>query len=334
MRLLIVGAGSIGRRHVANAAARARVLVYDRDAARARDVAAQAGALACPSLDAALAEAPDAAIVATPHGDHAETAARLIEAGCDCLVEKPLADRLAPARELTDRAAAAGRRLFVACNMRFHAGPRTLREHLDGIGRPLFARAHFGHWLPGMRPGADHRRLYSARRATGGGVVLDGIHELDYLTWLLGPVATARGTTARLSSVTVDAEDYAAIVLGHAGGVRSEIHLDYLQACKRRGCEIAGTDGTLVWESEGKRPEHCRVRLFRRDAGAWTTLLETADLDANAAYRAMLERFLDAVSGGPATDLLDAATAVRELATALAVRDGEAVAPPSKPDTA
>lgn len=321
MKLLIVGAGSIGSRHAANAAARAQVLVHDRDADRARRVAAQSGATAYSSLDAALAEAPDAAIVATPPGDHADTAARLLAAGCDCLVEKPIADRPGPAHDLAERAAAASRRLFVVCNMRFHAGPRTLREHLDDIGRPLFARAHFGHWLPGMRPGVDHRRLYSARRSEGGGVVLDGIHELDYLTWLLGPVETAQGVVTRLSSVTVDAEDYAAIVMGHAGGARSEIHLDYLQTGKRRGCEIVGTEGTLIWESEGKAPEHCRVRRFHRDDDAWITLLETPDLDPNAAYRAMLDRFLDACGGAPADDLLDAATAVRELETALAVRD-------------
>lgn len=323
MKLLVVGVGSIGRRHAANAARHAQVFVHDRDAGRARDVAAQAGVIACDTLDEALAAMPDAAIVATPPRDHAQTAARLLEAGCDCLVEKPLADRAAPARELVERAVAAGRRLFVACNMRFHAGPRTLAEHLREIGRPLFARAHFGHWLPGMRPGADHRRLYCAHRAEGGGVVLDGIHELDYLTWLFGPVTAARGDSARLSSVTVDAEDYAAITLAH-GEMRSEIHLDYLQACKRRGCEIAGTEGVLVWESEGRRPERCRVRLFRRDADAWVTLFADDDLDPNAAYRAMLGRFLTAVEGGPAEDLLDGATALRELETALALREGKA----------
>lgn len=323
MRLLIVGTGSIGRRHAANAVDRAEVLLHDRDPDRARDVAAATGATACDTLEAALAARPLAAIVATPHGDHAATAARLLAAGCHCLVEKPLTDRLAAAHDLVERAAAADRRLYVACNMRFHAGPATLKTNLAAIGRPLFARAHFGNWLPAMRPGVDPRDLYCARRADGGGVVLDGIHELDYLTWLLGPVTAARGDTARLGTVTVDAEDYAAIALDH-GGVRSQIHLDYLRAGKRRGCEIVGSEGVLAWESEGKRPEHCRVRLFRRDGEGWDTLVEESDLDPDTAYRAMLECFLAAAAGGPDTDLLDGATAAAELATALAIREGEA----------
>lgn len=321
MKLLIVGAGSIGRRHAVNAATRGEVLVHDRDAARASAVAAASGATVCDDLDEALRHKPDAAVVATPPADHADTATRLLEAGCDVLVEKPLADRAEAAHALAARAATAGRRLYVACNMRFHAGPWTLRAHLHDIGRPLFARAHFGHWLPNMRPDADYRDLYCARREAGGGVMLDGIHELDYLTWLLGAVTVAQGTVARLSSLAIDAEDYAALALTHAGGVRSEIHLDYLQACKRRGCEITGSEGTLVWDSEGKRPEHCRVRLFRNGCQSGEIVHEDPDLDANAAYVTMLDRFLDAVGGAPADDLLDGATAARELAIALEVRD-------------
>lgn len=321
MRLLIVGAGSIGRRHAINAATRCEVLIHDSDAARSRAVAAASGATVRDDLDDALRCQPDAAVVATPPADHADTATRLLEAGCDVLVEKPLADRAEAAHALAARAASAGRRLYVACNMRFHAGPWSLRAHLHEIGQPLFARAHFGHWLPNMRPDSDYRELYCARREAGGGVMLDGIHELDYLTWLLGPVTDARGTTARLSSLAIDAEDYAAFALTHAGGARSEIHLDYLQACKRRGCEITGSEGTLVWDSEGKRPEHCRVRLFRHGTQSGEIVHEDPDVDPNAAYLTMLDRFLDAVRGAPADDLLDGATAARELAIALGVRD-------------
>lgn len=322
MRLLIVGAGSIGRRHVNNAAGRVDVLVYDRDVARARRVAAETGAAAFDTLERALAQRPDAAIVATPHADHAATGVRLLAAGCHCLIEKPLADRLAPGRDLVERAAQSDRRLFVACNMRFHPGPKTLKANMARIGHPLFARAHFGNWLPAMRPGVDPRSLYCAHREQGGGVVLDGIHEFDYLTWLLGPITAARGEIARLGSATADAEDYAAIQLRH-GQVRSQIHLDYLRADKHRGCEIVGTEGILSWESQGKRPEFCRIRLFQGERGGWSTLLEEADLDPNEPYRLMLGQFLQVAGGGPATDLLDGATAAAQLAVALAVRDGE-----------
>lgn len=322
MRILVVGAGSAGRRHALNAAALGQAGVLDADSKRSRDAAAAAGARAFEILDDALAWCPHAAVVAVPHTRHGPVASALLDAGVHVLVEKPLAHRSDEAQRLVSKAAERGALLFVVCNMRFHPGVDAIRRNLSAIGRPLYARAHFGHWLPNMRPGVDYRQLYCARAGEGGGVVLDGIHEIDYLTWLFGPVDACDGHTATLSDLDIDVEDYAAIRMIHAGGVRSEVHLDYLQHCKRRGCEVVGTEGTLLWESEGKAPERCAVRLYRRGAAAWETLLELDQVDTDAPYRAVMERFIAAVRGDAPQDLLDARDALHGLSVALAVRDG------------
>ncbi len=321
MKVLVVGAGSIGRRHAANAAALAETGVFDLDAARCRDVAAQTGALAFATFEDALAWRPDAAVVAAPHTAHVPMASALVEAGAHVLVEKPIAHLVDEAEALLECAAAAQRRVFVVCNMRFHPGPAALRRHLSAIGRPLFARAHVGEWLPDMRPGVDYRDLYCARARRGGSVVLDGIHEIDYLMWLFGGVERCIAHTARLSDLDIDVEDYAAITLVHGSGVCSEVHLDYLQHLKRRGCEIVGTEGTLLWQSEGKSPEACAVRLFRKDRGGWDSLVETGRVDTEAPYRALMQRFVGALSAGEAGGLLDGRTAVDELQVVLEARE-------------
>lgn len=324
MRVLIVGAGSSGRRHAAHAAALSDVGVLDVDPARSRAVAEQWGGDVFDDLNSALAWSPHAAVVATPQAQHVSVAGTLVEAGVPVLVEKPLAHRLDEAEVLLRRATERGVPVFVVCNMRFHPGVDALRRSLSAVGRPLFARAHFGHWLPNMRPGVDYRTLYCAQAAEGGGVVLDGIHEIDYLSWLFGSVSSCDAQTARLSDLDVDTEDYAAMRFMHAGGVRCEVHLDYLQRCKRRGCEVVGTEGTLVWESEGKAPERCRVRLYRGEPGAWETLLETEAVDTEAPYRSMMARFVAAILGESADDdLLDGPTALHELRVALAARNGQ-----------
>ena len=89
----------------------------------------------------------------------------------------------------------------VVCNMRFHPAVAALRHALPMIGKPLFAQAHYGNYLPDMRPGADYRTLYCASAAAGGGVILDAIHEIDYLIWLFGAVA-ARDARKPASSAT------------------------------------------------------------------------------------------------------------------------------------
>src|SRR5436309_2376616 len=98
-----------------------------------------------------------------------------------------------------------------------------------------------------MRPGAEYRSLYCSRAEAGGGVILDAIHEIDYLAWLFGPVERVSAEAGRIGDLDIDVEDYASLALMHRGGVRSEIHLDYLQRWKRRGCEVVGSEGTLIW---------------------------------------------------------------------------------------
>lgn len=300
-RILVVGCGSIGARHARNAAALGETAVFDRDTRRAEDAAAACGARVFTSLDDALAWSPAGVVVATPPASHLAVADAAIVAGAEVLIEKPVSDRPAAAAAFLARAAERERRIFVVCNMRFHPAVVTLRENLPRIGRPHFARAYYGNYLPDMRPGADYRTLYCARRDSGGGVILDGVHEIDYLDWLLGPARLTGAGAARLSDLEIDVEDYAWLTLRHADGVRSEIHLDYLQRAKRRGCEIAGNEGTLVWRSDGKQPEHCTV-MMHRPGGAIEELFADQAVDPDAPYKALMTRFAEALAGGR-TDL-------------------------------
>jgi predicted dehydrogenase len=326
--VLVVGCGSIGRRHVVNAARFAAVSVADLDSARAKDVAGAIGAVAFESVEAGLATKPDGVVIAVPHQHHLPLARAALDVAGDVLIEKPLAADLTGVADFL--AQAAGRRVRVVCNMRFHPAIAALRRALPMIGRPRFAQAHYGNYLPDMRPGADYRTLYCARAATGGGVILDAIHEIDYLVWLFGGVRRVTAEAGKLSELNIDVEDYASIVLTHASGVRSEIHLDYLQRVKRRGCVIAGSEGTLVWTSEGKSPERCLVRFRAAGSGDWQVILDQPDLDTAAPYVDLMQRFLEPQSGDK--DLLDARGGAECLAIALAAKQSAATLRAATPE--
>jgi predicted dehydrogenase len=214
--------------------------------------------------------------------------------------------------------------------MRFHPAIAALRAALPMVGRVRFAQAHYGNYLPDMRPGADYRALYCASAAAGGGVILDAIHEIDYLVWLFGGVERVTAEAGKLSDLDIDVEDYASIVLTHAGGVRSEIHLDYLQRSKRRGCVIAGSEGTLVWTSEGKAPERCLVRFCAAGSSEWEILLDRSNLDTAAPYAELMQRFLDPQAGD--AELLDARGGARCLAIALAAKQSAATLRAATPE--
>jgi predicted dehydrogenase len=316
LKVLIAGCGSIGARHAGNAAKCADVAVIDPDRSRAE----KAASTVFPDVAAALAWKPDAAIVATPPKFHLDIASELVAAGIPVLIEKPISLSLDGVDALLEAAAKKHVPLHVACNMRFHIGPATLKSALPSIGKPLFAFAHYGNYLPAMRPGVDYRTLYAARRADGGGVIFDAIHELDYLAWLLGPVGSVACEADRLGGLDIDVEDHAVMNLAHASGVQSNVQLDYLRRRKSRGCEIVGSEGTLTWHSDGKAPERCKVE--RADADGKVTLLASDEAyDANKMYIAMLDAFLDAASGKPSVNLQTGAQARAALAAACAAHE-------------
>ena len=86
------------------------------------------------------------------------------------------------------------------------------------------------------------------QRELGDGAILDAIHEIDYIRWLLGEVAGTTCVAGKLSQLEIDTEDVAAILLRFETGAVEEIDLDYIQRAYRRTCQIIGEEGTLHWD--------------------------------------------------------------------------------------
>jgi predicted dehydrogenase len=206
MRFTVLGAGSIGRRHLANAVALGHrvVAVFDPDGERL----AEAGRLTPePAVlttreDEALGVEAEVVLVCSPTAAHVEQARAAVARGRHVLIEKPMSHTLEGVDALVAEAAAARRTVLVGCNLHFLPSLRLVKRLLgEGrIGAPLSARAHCGYYLPHWRPRTDYRRGYAARQATGGGIILDSIHEFDYLRWLRCWGSRARCSATRASS--------------------------------------------------------------------------------------------------------------------------------------
>ncbi|MEW6220655.1 MAG: Gfo/Idh/MocA family oxidoreductase, partial [Thermodesulfobacteriota bacterium] len=91
MKVLVIGCGSIGRRHAMNAARLAATAVVDSDSGLAARVAAETGARHFDRIEDALAWGPDRVVVAVPNDLHVPLARRTVQAGADVLIEKPIA---------------------------------------------------------------------------------------------------------------------------------------------------------------------------------------------------------------------------------------------------
>ena len=194
----------------------------------------------------------------------------------DLFIEKPLTHRPEGIAELAGLLKRHNCVSLVGCNMRFHPGPAQVKRFIEEgrLGKVLFARIHAGSYLPEWRPGTDYRQNYAAKAETGGGCMLDCIHEIDLARWYLGEVEEVMACAAHLSRLEIDTEDYAFLLLRHENGAVSEVHLDYLQRSYERGCQIAGEQGTLGVGFPGGQGALVRRRAPRMDRDRATARLD------------------------------------------------------------
>ena len=190
--------------------------------------------------------------------------------------------------------------------MRFHPGLVVVKRLLEqGVaGRVVAARVEVGNYLPDWHPYEDYRQGYSARSDLGGGILLDAIHEIDYIRWLLGPVRSVACFFDKLSHLEIQTEDTAALLLRFTQGTIGEVHLDYVRRTYSRTSQIIGDEGTVCWDySAGE------VRVYRAASKAWETIANPSGWQPNQMYVDELAHFVRCLDGRetPTLDIFDAA---------------------------
>jgi predicted dehydrogenase len=318
MKILIVGLGSVGRRHLRNLVALGQKdLVLLRSGMSTLPDTDLEGLPVARDLDAALRFKPEAAVIATPTALHLHTAIPLARAGCHLLLEKPVSHTLEGIAELREGARLGGGRVMVAFQYRYHPGLLTVRRWLeDGtIGRPLSARAHYGDYLPGWHPWEDYRQSYSARADLGGGAVLTLCHPLDTLMWMLGDVVQVMAAVSSQGGLGIAVEDTAEAVLQFASGALGSVHLNYVQRPPSHYLSIVGTQGTLTWDQADGA-----ARLYRASVGEWQVVEAPAGFDRNEMFLREMRHFLDVAEGRAAPEP-DLDAGVRVLALGMAMHE-------------
>jgi predicted dehydrogenase len=295
-RYLIVGLGSIGRRHLANLhqlRPGCEVAVLRRSAAP--DEAVDSGFRTITTMDEVDDFAPHAAIVAGPASTHLDVALPLVKRGISVLVEKPLSHSIDGISDLQAAAGAAQATVMVGYNLRFDSSLIAAREAVlsDLIGQVRWARAEVGQYLPDWRPGSDYRQGVSAQRALGGGALLELSHEIDFIYWMFGcpDRVTARGGT--VSDLEIDVEDCIDLILEYRSPRRVvTIHLDFLQRAPSRAAKFVGSNGTILWDGIDQM-----VTMVGSDGARKQVYAPEAGADRNAMYLREITCFLDVVEG-------------------------------------
>lgn len=268
MRVLVIGAGSIGRRHAANLATLgAEAVLLPWRETSAEDVVARLGSF-------------DAAVIATATDIRLPLIAACGAAGVPLYCEKPLAFRLSDLDAIAQAAAPVADRSAVGFMMRYHAGFRRLAEaDLSTAFRFAFA---IGHDVTQWRANWRFSDSYAAR-AEGGGVLLDLCHEIDMAACLL-PALTlvASGSLGHADYPGVDVASH--LTLRAANGALGSVAMDYLAPTLIRHARIDTLGGPVQMDFAAGRFDG-----------------EPVAQDRNAMFLSLMQDFLTHAQGHPVT---------------------------------
>jgi predicted dehydrogenase len=313
LRILVLGCGSIGLRHIRNLRAIGirNIVAFDVLSERRQIARRELEVEVIDELDSAWPMEPQIAFIAASTAMHIPLAAAAARHGCHLFVEKPLSHNLDGMEQLVGEAARRHLVTMVACNMRFHPGPIAVKRLIDegAVGEIIAARVETGSYLPCWRPWQDYRQSYSASPESGG-VILDCIHEIDLALWYLGPARLLSAAHLPARTIGLETDGVAEILIRHDSGVLTSIHLNYIQRDYRRGCRIIGSEGTVYWDFNEKN-----VRVFNDQGKLEQVHSEPPGWQLNQVYLDEIQHFLSAVRGdSEAMNSIPQARAALELA--------------------
>ena len=202
------------------------------------------------NLNEALKEEYYAVFVTNPPDLHVETTKKALLAGANVFIEKPISHNLDGIEELIKISDENGLKVMVGHQLRYHIITRRMKEILrDGIiGKLISAEFVFGEYLPNMHAYEDYRISHAVSEKRGGGAILSLNHDIDIACYLLGMPTRLFCMGGNLSSLEMDCEDSAHILMEikrKEGPMVVNVLLDFTQRPTRRQWLINGEKGAI-----------------------------------------------------------------------------------------
>lgn len=333
MKILMIGLGSIGQRHLRNIrriygdsvniiAYRVRRLKTTfSDTMQIRenvDLEKEYDIKTFTDISEALCQKPDVAFICNITSEHISCALAAAKAGCHLFLEKPLSNTLNGIDELIKIIDEKKVKAFLGFQNRYNPAILKAKEYLDKniIGNIISVHAEVGERLSTMHSYEDYKTTYMARNDMGGGVILNQmIHEIDYLRYLFGdPEKIFAVGNSKGDNLDIDVDDCCDAVLTF-GGVPVSLHADFYQYPSSRYILIVG--------SNGKIKADIIKNSVTLSVGDKTSEIDFNDFTRNDMFIEEIKRFFDCVEKDSAPDIT-VEDGVKSLKIALAVKQSVA----------
>lgn len=260
INFLIVGCGSIGQRHIDNliSLGQKNIKIYDTDCVLAKKISKKFNVIRLETLEF---KNVNCTLICTPPNTHVNIAKKALSESSHVFIEKPLDNSLRGINNILKIAKKKSLNIFVGYVFRFDHGLQKIEKLLEQniIGKIVSFDAYEGWYLPNWRSWQDHTKSYTGSKKLGGGIILDGSHELNYALWLIGEIKQVFSYFNSVPSLKVKAEGIAEILLISKSNSIGRIHLDFVNPKYNRHFEILGEKGSIRWNFTTKKIEIQKV---------------------------------------------------------------------------
>lgn len=226
----IIGAGSIGRRHIHNIVdvLAGKNILFEIDVIRSgmgKEIDSETTKYISNmySYHDNIPEDYDILFITNPTYLHYETIIKYVSKTKHMFIEKPVFD--CTDIDIKTLGLKENGVYYVACPLRYTYVIQHLKKEVENK-RIFSARAICSSYLPDWRPNQDYRESYSAHKDQGGGVSIDLIHEWDYISYLFGHPETVFNINDHFSNLEIASDDLS-IYIAKYPKMAVELHLDY-----------------------------------------------------------------------------------------------------------
>ncbi|MDC0859206.1 Gfo/Idh/MocA family oxidoreductase [Candidatus Pelagibacter sp.] len=230
-KILIIGYGSIGRRHYKILSNKHDVFVITKQIIKKKNIYS--------SLKEVKNFKFEYIIISNETYKHYKSLLEIKKffKNTKILIEKPIFNKI-PRKKISNK------KTFVGYNFRYHDQILFLKKYLKNkkIYKILI---ECGYDLKKWRS-RDYKKTYSASKKKGGGVLLDLSHEIDYAYWIFGKLQIIKSSKKKISKLKIDTEDSVDIYCKTKKCADLKIHLNYINKVKKRKITVYGFNFQII----------------------------------------------------------------------------------------
>lgn len=264
MKVLFVGLGSIGQRHLRNfkeisndtdeiyafRKTNNNLVIIDGEAKKVDSLEEFYGINCVSSLNAGLELEPDIVFITNPSSFHLDTAIQAAESNCNLFIEKPLSNSLKDIQKLQNILEEKKVTAIVAYQTKFNPCFNIVKDIIDTkkFGNIVSAYFEWGTFLPDHHPYEDFRKSYAARKDLGGGVILGLSHEIDLIRSFFGMPDNITTLDCNYTQLDLDVEDTAKVEMDYSfldSYFKVKLYLSYAQKNEKRFFDIEFNEAFL-----------------------------------------------------------------------------------------